>query len=178
MEGSIFVIGIIIVFLLIVGIPIISSIFLYKYLNRKFDGNWQKYLSLIPTLLLIYMVYSAIFPADEFYKEDFKEITKLDFPEQSEILYKTASYPDQFGDYTSVFAVKTTNKNYQKVLNQIRKTGFVNKKDSWYSPETNEALSKANENIKSEYFKEKAGKNYYLAFLKDNKTIILRRISW
>ena len=102
MDELLFFGAIILAFILIIGIPIGISYFLYKYLNRKFPNKLYKYFAFTPILILIYSVLTAIYPNEDFYKTDFKEVTQIEFPLDSKFIFKTATFPDHFGDYTSV----------------------------------------------------------------------------
>ena len=169
----------ILIFILLIGIPVFISYFLFWFLKRRFENRSIKYFSFIPIAVMCYLIISAIFPSSEFFEEDFKEVTNLDFPKSSKIIYKDASYPDQFGDYTSVFAVKCDRENYSKIQNQLTKIGYIKNGEKWNSNEIDEALQKSEANIVNEYSKnESGGKLLYAAFLSDNQTIIFSRVSW
>jgi hypothetical protein len=170
---------ILLVFLLIISIPIFLSVVLYRYLKKKKSGKWLKYLALIPAFLVGYLLYYSVFPDDDFYKTDFKEVTGLEFPADAKIISKTASFPDLFGDYTSVFMIKTNKDGYIKVLGHLEREGFHLVRDSRYSPDTQEQLAHSNLQIKAELNSERDQcKDFYVAFLSDSCTILIRRISW
>jgi hypothetical protein len=121
-----------------------------------------------------------VYPTEEFFKEDFKEVTNLDMPDDATILFKTATLPDHFGDYTSVFVIKTTPTEYEKILQQLSKIGFVEiENDELYSKETHKAISSVKSKIVKQYTNQSvASKDYYIALFEDNETILIRRISW
>ena len=107
--------------IIILGVPIGLSILIYliikkRKLNRKFQ-----LLALIPILTISYIIYDAIYPSDSFYKEDFYEVTKIKFPENGDIIYKTATFPDQFGDYTSISISKIDKSDFRNILLKLKK---------------------------------------------------------
>ncbi|HEY3387109.1 MAG TPA: hypothetical protein VGK46_11405, partial [Saprospiraceae bacterium] len=96
-----------------------------------------KLIALIPLLTFGYFIYTSFFPPDSFYKEDFKEITGIDFPENGEITYKSATYPDQFGDYGSTSIVKVDKEFYEELEEQLLIKGLKDnaaKKDEDLGP--------------------------------------------
>lgn len=180
MDGIIFFGAIILAFLLIIGIPIAITYFLYKYLYRKFPNKLYKYVAFAPTLLLIYSIWTAIYPSEDFYEDDFKEVTQIEFPKNSKFIYRDATFPDHFGDYTSVFLFETTKEETEKLKVQLEKLKFEEiKDDKWHSSETKIALQKTKAKISRQYTYEiEGGKNYYVGLFDDDKTILIRRISW
>lgn len=152
---------------------------LHKLIKNRSKTGWLSYIVFIPILPLAYYISAAIFPNDEFYKNDFKEVVNLEFPQRSKIGFKYASFPDHFGDYTSVFTVITQTLAYHQIKEQIKKSGFMPAKDNFYSPETQEALKSAETKLEEEFIKEsEAGTSYYVGFGNDHKTIVIRRDSW
>ncbi|MCH5717301.1 hypothetical protein [Niabella hibiscisoli] len=120
------------------------------------------------------------FPHESFYKTDYKEITRLPFPEEARFLYKSASFPDQFGDYTSVFVVQTSQEIYNRLMNHLPAIGFTeSNRDNRLSPETQAALTTTKYKIARAFISaEEIGKSYYVAFLDNHRTLLLRRVSW
>lgn len=179
MDGILFL-GALIVVLLIIGMPIAITYLLYQYLNRKFPNKLYKYLAYIPTLFLIYSVWTAIYPNENFYEVDFKEVTQLEFPKNATFIYKSATFPDHFGDYTSVFMFETSEDAFAKVKAQLPKINFKEiQNDKWYSAEIKTALQKNELKIAHQYAYEiQGGKDYYVGLFDDNKTILIRRASW
>lgn len=175
-----FLLSLLLVFLLLIGIPL-GLAYLIDWFIRKRDYDRRlRLLALIPIILLAYFGYTAIYPGEDFYKTDFKEVTGVEFPENGRFLYKTASFPDHFGDYTSVVIVQV-GKDFYKILpnklidHRLRKT-----KTKVSSSEFEKALSYVeDEKIVKEYkLIEGGGVNYYVGFLSDKKTLIVKRHSW
>ncbi len=176
--------GILILFLiaiiLAIGIPFGISYLIYRWIKKKgFDKRLQL-LALIPVLTVGYFVYDAICPSVEFYKTDFKEVTKIEFPESGVILYKTASFPDHFGDYTSSFLVEFDLTDLKNLENQLKKSGFEERENKMSSKELDYIEKKIGQ---KKYYKQyvrqrKNGRHYSVGFLDDNKSVIITRVSW
>lgn len=180
MDAALFFGILLLVFLLIITIPLALTYFSYKYLNRKYPNKYYKYIALTPTALLVYVIWTSIYPNEDFYKVDFKEVTQIEFPEGSKFIYKSATFPDHFGDYTSVFMFETSEKEIEKLKDQLEKLKFEEiQDDKWHSPETKTAIEKTKAKIIHQYSYEiQVGKNYYVGLFDDHKTVLARRISW
>ena len=166
--------------ILFIGIPIGISYIIYRWIKKKEYKKVYRILALIPILIVGYFIYDAVYPNTEFYKTDFKEVTEMEFPKDGEIVFKTASYPDNFGDYTSSFLAEF-NKNYIKQLEEnIKRKGFIKKQNKMGTNELDYIESKkGNRNYSAEYCKEiEGGKYYSIGFLNDNKSVIVTRVSW
>jgi hypothetical protein len=170
----------IIIVVLAIAIPIGISFLIYLWIKKKEFHKSFRILALIPILIVTYFIYDAIYPDTEFYKTDFKEVTEMEFPENGEIVYKSASFPDNFGDYSSSFLAEF-DKNYIKRLEKHIKTkGFIKKENKMGSDELDYIeRKKGSRKYLAEYYKEiESGKYYSIGFLDDNKTVIITRVSW
>lgn len=166
--------------LFILSIPIVLAYFLYKHIKRKFTNKALRCLAFIPLLLFGYFIWAAFYPGEDFYKIDFKEVTELDCPEKADFVYKYASFPDSFGDYTSVFLIQIDPTEYDRLLHHLPNAGFVTtNNDPRHVPQTQIALTKASSQISMEFINEtKEDKSFYVALFNDHKTVLVRRHSW
>ena len=166
-------IGILFVFGLVVLLPLFI-----KYLNKR--DKRLKLLLLIPVAYLAYSIYTAVYPSDSFYMQDFKEVTGVDFPDNGEITFKTAGFPDQFGDYGSVSIIKVDRKFYEGLPNQLLRKGLTEKSENHGSSEFDKAMTEIKDKkIEREFsFEKGGGVYYYVAFLSDKKSLIVNRQSW
>jgi hypothetical protein len=166
--------------ILLIGIPIGICYLIYRWIkNREFDKKYRL-LALIPLIIVGYFIYDAIYPDTEFYKTDFKEVTEMEFPENGEIIYKTASFPDQFGDYTSSFLAEFDKEYIKKLEANLKNRGFVKEENQMSSNELQYIENrKGDKKYSAEYVKELNGGKYYsVGFLNDYKTVIVTRVSW
>jgi hypothetical protein len=172
MEFIVLLFVIAFVFGLLVLLPL-----LIKHLNKR--DKRLKLLLLLPLAYLVYSIYTAVYPPDSFYKIDFKEVTGVDFPSDAEIIFKTASYPDQFGDYGSVSIVKVDRKFYEELPAHLERKGLLEKSKSHGSVEFDEAMNRIKDKkIERQFSLEQVGGYYYVAFLSDNESLIVNRQSW
>lgn len=162
------------------GIPISMSYLIYHWIKKKEFNNIYKLLALVPLIFVGYIVYDAFYPDDAFYKTDFKEVTAIEFPQNGKIVYKTASFPDQFGDYTSSFLVEFDEEFINKLEIILKNNNFIKKENELNSNELNYIENrKGNINYSVQYIKDdEIGKYYSIGFLNDKKSVIVTRASW
>src|SRR4051812_8437817 len=80
-------------------IPSLILYFLYKWLTKK-GYRWIGLLIIAVSIsTLLYGLYTAVYPSDSFYFDEFKKVTSLDIPKSAEVINKTASYPDTWRLY-------------------------------------------------------------------------------
>lgn len=94
--------------------------FLHRWLKRR---GWARTAWLLPAALLLalsYPVYTAIYPTDSFYEQEFERITGRPFPASATIERKDASYPDQHGDYAACARLTVSPADYQRLLGHLR----------------------------------------------------------
>jgi hypothetical protein len=145
----------------------------------EFDKLY-KLLALIPLIIVGYFIYNAIYPDEDFYKTDFKEVTFMAFPQNGTILYKTASFPDQFGDYTSSFLAEFDEEYIKKLELNLNTKNFIRKENKMSSNEL-DYIEKRKGDIKYsvQYIKDnEVGKYFSIGFLNDKKSVIITRVSW
>lgn len=133
--------------------------------SRYLTPKWIKfYIFLLVFAFLGYQIYTAIYPTESFYREEYLRLTEREFPKSAKIIYKDTSYPDHFGKYYSVSHIEVSEEDFHQLLNDIE-----NDKDfSWTRPnEPDQPKSFFKKRIKNS----KRGKGY-LTFLKDKKTIV------
>ncbi|APG66086.1 hypothetical protein LPB136_12210 [Tenacibaculum todarodis] len=157
------------------------SFLINRYIKKKgYNSKW-KLLSLTPFFIVGYFIYIGIYPSDEFYREDFKEVTTIELPRYSKIKYKTASIPDHFGDYTSVSTIEVSKYFYKKLPIILKSKGFKKDIKEISSRELDKAIKLSKDNnqvIISEYNLLEDSKSFYVGFLSDERTIIVQRLSW
>ena len=107
--------------LVIISLPTVIAYLIYRWFSKK-----MKNLKVIGIALLIiapiwtiYEIYTAIYPTDSFYFDEFKDITLREIPSSAKIIRKTASYPDFHGDYASVSLIKLSPTDYNSLLIEL-----------------------------------------------------------
>src|SRR3954454_8684948 len=63
----------------------------------------------------VWQVYTAVYPSDSFYKAEFEKVTGTKFPPDAQIMFKRASFPDLFGDYTSCALINVATQEYERL---------------------------------------------------------------
>jgi len=178
MDEFILTLLLILVPILIIGIPILLTFWIYSILRKKTVNPKWRILAFIPIFIVGYFVYDAFYPSSEFYKEDFKEVTGIELPKNSEFEYKTAGYPDTHGDYSSVSIIEIGAEFYKKLQLDLPKNGLTENGQTIGCTEMDNAKQNMNGlKIEREFSKENEDKFYYVAFLSDKKTILVQRLS-
>ena len=174
------IVSLIVMILLIVGIPIGCSFLLYRFIKRKNYNRRLRIIAFAPVLIIGYLLYSAVFPSENFYRQDFKEVTGQDLPESVEFRYKSATYPDHFGDYASFSIIKVGKVFYMNLPQALLKKGYTEKGEKVHSKEFDKALKNLGKlQIEKEFtLHEPQGKYYYVGFLTDQESIMVQRLSW
>ena len=97
---------------------ILSVFVLILYLLLKIP-RFGKAISISLVLFGIYTIYTAIYPPESFYKDEFE--LNMGFPLSNSISFikKQASYPDFHGDYYSTATIEISEKDYKKILHKI-----------------------------------------------------------
>ncbi|MFC5683817.1 hypothetical protein ACYE2N_01620 [Flavobacterium sp. MAHUQ-51] len=183
MDGLILII--VLAIIINVGVTVGLSFLILRFIKKRNYDKRLRLIALIPILINGYYIYTAFYPTDSFYKEDFKEVTGLYFPENGEIMYKTATYPDQFGDYGSTSIVKVDNEFYERLVGQLKTKGFsdniAKKEDDIGGPFDSAKIEMeiGKKEIEKEFsMTADGGIFYYVGFVSDKETLIIQRQSW
>jgi hypothetical protein len=69
--------------------------------------------------ILLFEVYSEIYPLESFYKEEFVKVTGQDFPRSGRFLFKSASYPSIQGDYESCALIEVSMDDFSRLRSNM-----------------------------------------------------------
>ena len=164
--------------ILTIGVPVGASILLYRGLANSSYGKKWRVLALTPIFMAGLIAYIAFNPGEEFYREDFEEATGLLLPDDAKIVFKTASYPDHFGDYTSVSVIHVKEVFYWHLQDHLQKQGMIENQYSPMSVQFEKALDWLDQSIPQKSLSlQKGDRHYYVGFLSDEKTILVSRVS-
>ena len=115
-------------FLIISLIPVGLAYLVFLWLTKK--GYKKIGLAILATVTIwtVYSSYTAFYPTDSFYEDEFEYNIGLDFPTSGDILTKDASYPDLHGDYSATVLFKTDKNDFNKILttNEFKKINNIN----------------------------------------------------
>ncbi len=108
-------------FLIITIILVVLTYLVFRWLTKK--GYKKIGLAFLATVTIwtVYSFYTAFYPTDSFYEDEFEFNTGLDLPTTGDILTKDASYPDLHGDYSATARFKTDSKDFKNILTSIQK---------------------------------------------------------
>ncbi|MFN0187505.1 MAG: hypothetical protein ACKVQV_02255 [Bacteroidia bacterium] len=107
-------------FLLITLILIGLAYLVSRWLTKKGYKKTGITILTTVTISIVYFSYTAFYPTDSFYEDEFEDNTGLDFPLTGNILFKNASYPDQHGDYSATALFKVSKKDFNHILTAIQ----------------------------------------------------------
>ncbi len=129
------------------------------------------------TSFLCYEVYTAIYPTDSFYFEEYKTITLREPPKSAVVIKKTASYPDFKGEYASAALIRLSRTDYANLLNDLSKDKRLQEVlQVSGSQEYNEVTSfLKNNDVSRGFTREQKGEEdryYYIGFMDDGCTIV------
>ncbi len=92
-----------------------------KTLSRQIERR-AKYSAITLTILFAsYQTFTAFFPTDSFYFDEFREVTLREPPPTAKIIYKDSTYPDFHGDYSSKSVIRLSKNDYLNLFNEIIK---------------------------------------------------------
>ncbi len=112
---------------LLFSIPIIigllTSKLIYNYIKEKTSNKYYKLLALIPVLLVGYFYSELFFLSNSFYKNKFEEITNIELPNDSNIIYKDSSFLGE----TILFTTEVPTPFYNSTLSEFIEKGYQEK---------------------------------------------------
>ena len=115
------VIGFAIIFgLVLISLPTVLAFLINRWLKQKGIKYVGTVLIIIAPLWTAYEIYTAIYPPDNFYFEEYEEVTLREIPASAKIKKKVASYPDFHGDYCSASLIILSKKDYSVLLKELK----------------------------------------------------------
>ncbi|WP_129876723.1 hypothetical protein [Mucilaginibacter terrigena] len=166
------------ILLFILSVPVLVGYFFYKWIKTK-KCKWLVWFILLTTILIFlsYEIYTAIYPTDSFYFDEFKKVTSLDIPKSAEVIDKTVSYPDFHGDYTSCSIIKLSKADYTMLLDTLdHNKSMLKNPEIVGSKELGEVMiARKASDIKRSFSRDIPDKDYdtYIGFFKDGEHILV-----
>ncbi|MCK4635721.1 MAG: hypothetical protein KAT32_02560 [Candidatus Moranbacteria bacterium] len=164
-----FILTLMFIFAIIFSIFALISFLLYK-LGKKINKKVGVFLALTSIIVFCYFTYTAFFPTDSFYEDEFKSIVGLDFPNSGKIIEQSATYPDFHGDYHSNFTVKLSKNDFTELLNFI-------KNDEYFSYEEKGLEKSCYKDMKTVFYASHSaiGEGDVMQFCEDLETVIISK---
>jgi len=174
LDNIILIVLVIIAIFIAVMIVALPIYFLHLWLTKK----GLRYLSLVSISILLiwtfYSIYTAVYPTDSFYLNEFSEVTLRQPPTSAEVIRKEASYPDFHGDYCSVSLIKLSKHDYKNLLKELSEDKRMKKNQELTG---SSVLDKAMGDIKTSQiitnFTREGKAYWYIGFLDDFQTILV-----
>jgi hypothetical protein len=173
MEG---IVAFVIVGLFVTAIPLVLAVLFYKWLARKRLKLLAISIITIVFAFLIYNIYFAIYPREEFYAMEFKKATLKDLPETAHFLKKEASYPDTHGKYNAAFLIEVEQRDFNLLNAELSRDKRFKRGAIYWSEEVSNVTDgyKQNEIDSGLVSTDTEGRDYYyLKFLQDRKTVLV-----
>ncbi len=131
--------------------------------------------------LSIYFTWTAFFPSDDFYEEEFEQNTGYEFPKSGVIIAKDAGYPDLHGDYSAFAIIELDKDAFENLKSKLQHNSDFQIDTSTQNIGVTSGFRKMTKDLKEEnidlvYFNHK--KEWFkIAFLKNGTTILMERSS-
>jgi hypothetical protein len=120
-----------ILLIVLLTVPIALGYLIYCWLKKKGYGRLANYIFSALAIFIVYNIYTAIYPTDSFYKDEFEYCFKMKFPKSGEIIAKDASYPDLHGDYCMAFVSELSEKDYKDLEDHFKRNNRYVTNDSF-----------------------------------------------
>ena len=170
--------------LILLGVVSIFSIIsyacylLYQSLEYKFN-DYFKFIAFFPFYILFYYIFTAFYPTDDFYEEQFKSLSGIELPKDYKLIYKDSSYPDIHGDFYSLYIIKVNQDYYDTLPIKLLKNNF---KKYTYRKEPFRAVriprEYQNVEISYEYHRRYENKKtlfFYIGFINNDSSVVIFR---
>ncbi|MCF1749625.1 hypothetical protein [Mariniradius sediminis] len=151
---------------------------LHDWLRSKGLRHIGPTLAIGYTVFLLYSVYTAIYPTDDYFFNEFELVTLRETPLSAVVVRKEASYPDFHGDYCSAALLLLTEEDYRNLLDDLgddQRFSKMAKGDYLGSFEFTAAMDTlSTDQIVQGFVRYTSGdENLYIGFLDDGKTVVI-----
>ncbi len=169
------------IFIFVALIPVGLSFLVFRYLRKKGYRLVGLILMVAVILWTIYSSYTAFYPTDGFYEDEFEHNTNLEFPKSGDIVAKDASYPDLHGDYSAAALFKVDKNDFYRILSAIQQNNqFQRDTTSFESRLENYGAKVQAEDFSKSYILRENNRdlNFVISFNEKTKLIEIQRDSW
>lgn len=174
-----FLLKLIIAVLLVFFISLLPIISIGIILKRKLVKGLKYTLIISLSILQLWIFYSAFtafYPEDSFYIEEYKTVIGIAAPASAKIVRKSASYPDFHGNYCSASLMELSVSDYNRLYKKIAHDKSFYAADLIYSDTLKDILDKKqikNMIMIKQHKMNNVGQNSYIGFLNDRKSILI-----
>lgn len=175
-----FLIKVLIGLLLAAFVAILPLILIFLMTRKKSNRSVRSILIFLLSVLqswIFYSIYTAFYPEDSFYLEEYKTVVGKPAPKSAQIIDKSASYPDFHGSYNSVSVIKLSDIDYDNLYREINQDKNFGKAELIHT-ETLKDILDSNKNVSEIAWKEHKNSDEdwhhrFIGFLNNQKTIII-----
>lgn len=141
-------------------------------------GPIGKILGSLLATWLAFNIYTAFYPMESFYRDEFVNVTGYKFPKSGKFKFKSASYPDFHGDYEACAVIEISEDDFQEL--KMKNQKIEPKASPMGSPCMQKlSLTLGNAEFVLESSKESPGGEYrYWALVSDRPEIVIHYASW
>lgn len=166
--------------IIIIAVPVMITFLGYKWLAAKGYRSIAIVLVLCVSGWIAYSVFTAIYPTDAFFFNEFREVTLRDAPSSSKVIHKTASFPDFHGDYGSASLIGLSSVDYQSLLSALSNDPRLTKGGEIFRSDESDRVMGKLESGEIQYrftrnISTKENLHLYIGFFRDGKTILVSR---
>lgn len=161
-------------------VAILPLILIFLISRKKSNPRVRSILVALLSVLqlwIFYLIYTAFYPQDSFYFEEYKTVVGKQAPKSAEIIDKSASYPDFHGSYNSVSVIRLSDTDYDNLYREINQDKNFGETELIQTETLNEILE-SNKNIKEITWRERKNldegwHHHFIGFLNNQKKIII-----
>lgn len=155
------------------------SLTIYLLVKKKHAHKKWRLLALLPILMTSLSIWSDVYPSDDFYKAGFEDAIGLEFPAEAEFVEKPMIYSNEvFNGHYAVSFIEMDEDSYYSLQTRFWGGNVDNYEVANYAEELKGMFKEliGERYFVDEYFvKLQKGNYFYIAFLSDKKTIIIRK---
>jgi len=148
----------------------VACALLSRWLWRK--GKYGK--GIVCTLLVgvICLIYTAIYPTESFYREEFVRIAAIPLPDSATFLHKEASYPNFHGDYSACALVRLPPNKFNRLMAQLPR---LSNEVSYGGIRCNSSTSAT---YSHKHTSENVAESKFIGFTPADSTVVFSYSSW
>ncbi len=161
-------------FAAIIILPIVIVRVIYIKLKNSRYSKIAKFFVLLVCIYIGYNIYTAIYPNESFYINDYELNTKLKFPKSAKFISKDATYPDIHGEYNSLSLIKITKEEFSNLLKITNLDSSFKTDDTIYGFDSNFVVNGIS---KKEIIKIVRKQRIQIGFLNDNYRILIAKVN-
>ena len=164
-------------FVIVYGILSLVAFLIYKLIKRTKWNPWFRALAFVPFITYWILTYQ---PKDAIYYSAFERVTRVELPDDFDILLSNHSDYDDFGDYYAFAVFKVDTRTFKKVDESFEIRSKENTTEREIPKSVKEYLYGKSKNIvrNAYHYWKLEGLELYGATLSDNQTVIIYRSSW